>query len=64
MEDFMNTIELTIPGKAGAISFQAADPELHDLYHFLRGSEYKLYSDGPEWLIDLFGQLEERFAWR
>lgn len=59
----MDTIELIVPGKS-LISFQATDPELHDLYHFLRGSEYRLYSDGPEWLIDLFGQLEERFAWR
>jgi len=60
----MNTIKLSVPGKAGKyIELSATHPELRDCYHFLRTVEHRLYSDGPEWLIDIFEDLEDRFTW-
>jgi len=60
----MNNITLSVPGRADQnISMSAASSELLEYYRFLRKVEYQMYQDGPEWLIDLYGLLEEQFLW-
>ena len=64
LEVVMNTIKLSIPGKAGhQIEMQATYSELKEYYHFLRGVEHRMYSDGPEWLINMFEVLEDKYTW-
>ena len=60
----MNTIKLSVPGRAGQnIELNATRPELQECLSFLRLVEYRLYSEGPEWLIDLYEDMEDRFLW-
>lgn len=60
----MNSITISTPGRADHdIELKATDPEMKELYNFLRCVEYMLYDDGPEWLIDVFETLEEKYAW-
>lgn len=60
----MNSVMICTPGKAGLdIEISATDRELEELYQFLSHVEYELFDNGPEWLIDIYETLEEKYAW-
>ena len=65
VEVVMNNITLSVPGRGDDnISMSAASSELREYYRFLRRVEYQMYQDAPEWLIDLYGLLEEEYLRR
>ena len=59
----MNTIRISVPGKRGKnIELSATYSELRECWSFLTLVEYRMYSEGPEWLIDLYEEMEEQFG--
>ena len=59
----MNTIKLSVSGSRGKnIDLSATYSDLRQFWGFLMLAEYRLYSEGPEWLIELYEELDEQFG--